>query len=599
MAAPDEAQQELEELLVDEAGNELSAEEIAELGQVKDDREPVVIRSRAQAAMFVLTKRGPGLPELMWQRYTSVIPPAVSGEVLPSYCYVAHRFPRRAMWEVTPERAQSLKFVVAKQKELASWVGCHVYDLVPDNGQKAISCRWVVVDKVHDDGSLKPKARLVVLGFQEVCLQDLDTSSPTCSKSSWHVLLTVASYRGWAPIAVDISTAFLQGGALQHEVYVQPLQELHAPGQLLKLQKAVYGLVDAALHWFSSLHKYVLSIGAIVVPFDPAIYLFRDHESLCGWAAIHVDDVCIAWTDSPASSVLQALRGVFSVGSEKREEYVFCGVHLECKRIDDGNLIEMTLDQQEYIDEIAEIPLEESTDRGRLLNAKETTLYRGLIGAFFSCTGQTRLDFSYSVCRLSQQSSKPTVSDALQAKKTLQHMRKRLLFIRFPRLSGPVCLIGYHDSSWGNGEEGKTVGDWLLTIASVGEDKKERFCLINWTSCTFHRAVKSTFAGETLACSACLDDVFLTLYVVTEITKMRLSITLRTDCASLFDHVYLHKAVCEKRLLIELAVIRDAITSGEVTNLVWVATQARLADALPKAGYSSKFYNCLCNAVLP
>ena len=274
-------------------------------------------------------------------------------------------------------------------------------------------------------------------------------------------------------------------------------------------------------------------------------------------------------------------------------------MHLECKRDDDGNLIEITLDEQKYIDEIAETSLEESTDRGTLLNAKDTTLYRGLIGALSWCTGQARPDFSYSVCRLSQPSSKPTVSDALQGKNTLQHMRKRSLFIRFPNLSSPVRLIGYHDSSWGNGKEGKTVGGWLWTIASVGEDKKQCFCLINWKSRTLRRVVKPTFAGETLACSACLNDLFLTLNVVTEITKMRLPVTLRTDCASLFDYVYLHKAVSEKQLLIELAVIRDAITSGEVTNFEWVATQAHLADALTKFEYSSTFYNSLCNAVLP
>ena len=98
---------------------------------------------------------------------------------------------------------------------------------------------------------------------------------------------------------------------------------------LLKLRKAVYGLVDAPLHWYQALHKAMLSIGAIVVPFDLAIYLFRDHENLCGWAAVHVDDISIAGTDSLISSVLEALHDVFSVGSEKREEYVFCGVHLE------------------------------------------------------------------------------------------------------------------------------------------------------------------------------------------------------------------------------------------------------------------------------
>ena len=163
--------------------------------------------------MSVLTKLGAGLPELVWQRYTSVIPSAVWGEVFLSYCYVAHCSARRGMREVTPERAQSLDFVVAKQKELPSWVACHVYDLVPNNGQKAISCPWVLVDKVQDDGSLKPKARLVVRGFQEAGLRDLDTFCPGCSKSFWRVLLTTASDRGWAPIAVDISTASLQGGS--------------------------------------------------------------------------------------------------------------------------------------------------------------------------------------------------------------------------------------------------------------------------------------------------------------------------------------------------------------------------------------------------
>ena len=68
VAVPDAAHQELEELLVDEAGNEPSAEQVAELSWMRDDREPVVTRSRARAAMSVLTRSGRGVPELVWQR---------------------------------------------------------------------------------------------------------------------------------------------------------------------------------------------------------------------------------------------------------------------------------------------------------------------------------------------------------------------------------------------------------------------------------------------------------------------------------------------------------------------------------------------------
>ena len=74
--------------------------------------------------------------------------------------------------------------------------------------------------------------------------------------------------------------------------------------------------MDTPLHWYQAPHKAMLSIGAIVVPFDPAIYLFRDPENLCGWAAVHVDDISIAGNDSLISSILKVWNGVFSVGSE-------------------------------------------------------------------------------------------------------------------------------------------------------------------------------------------------------------------------------------------------------------------------------------------
>ena len=104
------------------------------------------------------------------------------------------------MREVDAQQASSPEFVMAKQKELASWDACTAYDIVDDHGQRTITCRWVLVYKLLDDGTTKPKARLVVRRFQETGVQDVHTFSPTCSKSSWRVLLTVAVYKGSAPV---------------------------------------------------------------------------------------------------------------------------------------------------------------------------------------------------------------------------------------------------------------------------------------------------------------------------------------------------------------------------------------------------------------
>ena len=163
--------------------------------------------------------------------------------------------------------------------------GVHVYKVVDDTGQQRITCRLVLVDKVLDDGMLKAQARLVVHGFQERGVQDMETFSPTCSKFSWRVLLALAASKGWCPVALDISTAFLQRVELDRDVFVRPPAETNLSVKLLRLRKAVYGVSDAPLQWYWALHEAVLVMGARVVPFDPAIYLFGGPGAVHGGAA--------------------------------------------------------------------------------------------------------------------------------------------------------------------------------------------------------------------------------------------------------------------------------------------------------------------------
>ena len=53
--------------------------------------------------------------------------------------------------------------------------------------------------------------------------------------------------------------------------------------------------------------------------------------------------------------------------------------------------------------------------------------------------------------------------DALQANKVLTEMKGKPLEVRYPMLSEQLRMVGYHDVSWGNGEEGKTIGGWSQT----------------------------------------------------------------------------------------------------------------------------------------
>ena len=103
---------------------------------------------------------------------------------------------------------------------------------------------------------------------------------------------------------------------------------------------------------------------------------------------------------------------------------------------------------------------------------------------------------------------------------------------------------------------------------------------MQWRSKTLRRVVKSTFGGETLSCTAALDDLFEPANSLKAMTKIgQVPVTLRTDCASLWDHIYLRKQVSEKRLLVELSLIREYFEAGDIQNLEWIDTSRLLKSS--------------------
>ena len=83
------------------------------------------------------------------------------------------------------------------------------FEEVDDLGQPTLSCRWVCTDKLKE-GKLISKARLVVRGFEENTSQ-IKTDSPTCSKETIRLLLSVLSSHKRSMHSLDIKSAYLQG----------------------------------------------------------------------------------------------------------------------------------------------------------------------------------------------------------------------------------------------------------------------------------------------------------------------------------------------------------------------------------------------------
>ena len=120
---------------------------------------------------------------------------------------------------------------------------------VVDYGQWKMSTTWVISEKLCN-GSKVTKARLVARGFEEEDLNTLKTDSPTCSKESLRLIMAISSAYNWVCHSLDIKAAFLQGNSIEREVFLKPPPEANAKGIAWKLNKCVYGLVDASHSWY-------------------------------------------------------------------------------------------------------------------------------------------------------------------------------------------------------------------------------------------------------------------------------------------------------------------------------------------------------------
>ena len=137
------------------------------------------------------------------------------------------------------QRHAEKECIDAKQKELALFEDFNVYDLVKDEGQDSISCKWVLSEK-SIDGQRSVKARLVARGFEDT--QDVKSDSATCSQEAFRIFLAVAVSMSWTVESTDIKSAFLRGKSLNREVFVVPPPEARHQGQLWHHKQAL-------LHW--------------------------------------------------------------------------------------------------------------------------------------------------------------------------------------------------------------------------------------------------------------------------------------------------------------------------------------------------------------
>ena len=137
-------------------------------------------------------------------------------------------------------------------------------------------------------------------------------------------------------------------------------------------------------------------------------------------------------------------------------------------------------------------------------------------------------------------------------------------------------LLGYADAAWANLPNGGTGGGYVVGLSDL-----HTFGFLSWRCRRLKRIVKSTLAGETLALTDLVDELVVLRETMKRMTGVAPRTIARTDCMSLHDHIMKGKQVQEKRLHVELSMLKEVVENKEC-EIEWVETAEQLSDCLTK-----------------
>ena len=146
-------------------------------------------------------------------------------------------------------------------------------------------------------------------------------------------------------------------------------------------------------------------------------------------------------------------------------------------------------------------------------------------------------------------------------------------------------IVCYSDAALGNLNDGtSSTGGYIVFLRDRTSNKS---CVIDWQSNKIKRVVNSTLAAESLAL---IDGIHASLLVrelivtVTNINSDKLEIMCIVDNKSAVLAANTTTNVSDKRLLRDIATIKELVNSKEVKRIEWLPGDQQLANVLTKRG---------------
>jgi hypothetical protein len=373
----------------------------------------------------------------------------------------------------------------------------------------------------------------------------------------------------------------------------------------VRLVKACYGLTNAPRAWWLSVCAAFEKAGLLKLRTDGAAWrVVGGSGETVGLVVAHVDDFLLVG-DHNNEYYMKARTDIeqsFRWSPWQRGEFTYAGVRIR-QRLDYG----FVLDQQQYLESLEPytIPDYRLADDSALLDAREISAMRGLLGAVQWPAVQSSPQACAELSLLQSSLSAPTVADLKATSRLLKYIKKdparTLVVDPLGHVSwDEVVLVQWADAAVAYRPDLGSTGGLVtgLTAPSFATGKLVPVTLVQWSCRKLRRVARSSLSAEVQSIAEGADPLWLVRLQWVEMNGIDCSSgredaavrqvpgILVTDAKSVYDAVTRNETqglgLSEKQSALELLGVKEQI-ARDGTDLRWVHSAAQLADGLTKA----------------
>ena len=491
------------------------------------------------------------------------------------------------------------------------------YDIIDlPNNITPLKGRWVYkkkpittnnYNKTHinsPDNKYRYKVRWVIQGFnQRLGVDFLETFSTTCRTETWHLILIIATNKGWHIIQFDVKNAFLHAD-IDSDIYTTLPTGLYNDSKynnkVAKLKKAIYGLKQAPRLWYLYLAKILYKLDFITFPYDEGIFIRpRDGAIL----VCHVDDILIInksldiideiYKEARTYIKIEKLGPIATfLGNEISIDYKNKTINISQEKYT-RKIIDKYITKENLNIRPSNLPGTPGIklNKNDIEASKEDILlYQQYIGSLLFLALKTRPDITYSVCFCARFMSNPNREHFKELYKVWGYL------IRFPDLGinyncfgDNLIFKGYSDSDWANNlSDRKSTSGFIISLSNSTNNNITNNNIISWNSQLQKSVALSSCEAEYIALKEALKEIiYLNQMFIYLNQSLKLGYNLitpkvlvdNTSAIKLAENPEFHKRSKHIEIIYHFA--RQAIKENKA-NLIYTPSKSQLADFLTK-----------------